>query len=297
LNGLARALLSEDDAAEVEVVVADNGLGRGVGDALRADGAKVVEMGGNAGFGRAVNRAAAAAEGEVLVVTNDDVEPEPGFAAALAGAAVEGGMAAGVLLKPEAPGRIESAGIALDRVLGWHDHLGDVEVAALDQGPPPPFGPSGAAAAYDRELFRSAGGFDEGLFVYGEDVDLALRLRREGALCGLAGGARALHATSWTIGYASAEKARLVGHSRGYLMRKYGVLDRPLRAAQALGIELLASLLLAARHRSLAPAAARVEGWRECREREPFPPREWLTVPLLDGMGQRLAWHRRRPQR
>ena len=64
----------------------------------------------------------------------------------------------------------------------------------LDEGVPDPLGPSGGAAAYDREAFLRLGGFDERIFAYFEDVDLALRLRKAGWSCRLAPAARGTHA-------------------------------------------------------------------------------------------------------
>jgi N-acetylglucosaminyl-diphospho-decaprenol L-rhamnosyltransferase len=294
LLALARLLLSD---TEVEMLVADNGLAPTIVSGLRSAGARVVEMDGNAGFGRAVNRLAEAAEGAVLVVTNDDVEPAPGFVAELTAAIGAGAeMAAGVLVETERPELIETAGVVVDRLLGSHDYLHGLPLTTLSAAVPPPLGPSGAAAAFDRDAFLSVGGFDEGFFAYIEDVDLALRMRRLGARCELASEARALHATSATLGYRSLEKAIAVGRSRGYLMRKYGVLSQPLRGAAALAVEGGASVALAFRHRSLAPAGARVGGWRECRAREPFPPQALIGSRLLGGLRSRLRRQRRQPQ-
>jgi hypothetical protein len=78
-------------------------------------------------------------------------------------------------------------------------------------------------------------------------------------------------------------------------MRKYGVLSRPLRGLAAVAVEAAASAALAARHRSLAPGRARVQGWRGCDAREEFPPRSQVTIGVLPGLGRRLARQRRRP--
>ncbi len=281
-----------DARTETEVVVADNGLPRAVAGELTETGARVVPMGANRGFGAAVNRAAAASSGDVLVLFNDDAVPCEGFVESLvAPLGHPTVMAAGVLLPEATPDLIETAGIVVDAVLSPYDHLAGHRVAVLEQmpRPSPPLGPCGGAAAYDRRVFLDAGGFDENLFAYGEDFDLALRLRRAGATCALATDARAVHAGSGTLGYHSLPKANLVGYARGYLLRKYGVLRSPVAGTRAIATEAAASLLLARRHRSLSPARARIRGWRDCNERAPRFDRSYATVGLLDGFRSRYA--------
>lgn len=46
-----------------------------------------------------------------------------------------------------------------------------------------PIGPSGGAGIYPTALFNDFGGFREDLFAWGEDADLALRLRNKGIPC------------------------------------------------------------------------------------------------------------------
>ena len=281
-----------DAPTQTEVVVADNGMPRNFVDALAAAGARVVPMGSNRGFGAAVNRAAAASFGDVLVLLNDDVIPCEGFVEKLvAPLGPRTAMAAGILLLEACPDLINSAGIVVDAALSPYDYLAGQPVEVLEQmpPPPPPLGPCGGAAAYDRSVFLDSGGFDEHLFAYGEDVDLALRLREMGVACVLASDARAVHAVSGTLGYHSRRKANLVGYARGYLLRKYGVLQHPVAGTRAVAVEAAASLLLARRHRSLSPALARVHGWRDCDvSAAPFD-RSQATVGLLDGWRRRYA--------
>jgi GT2 family glycosyltransferase len=58
----------------------------------------------------------------------------------------------------------------------------------------------GALMAVSREAWTAAGLFDESLFAYVEDVDLALRVRRAGLAIVVAPGARAWHAVSASTG-------------------------------------------------------------------------------------------------
>jgi N-acetylglucosaminyl-diphospho-decaprenol L-rhamnosyltransferase len=254
----------------------------------------VVEMGSNIGFGAAVNRAVAASEAEFLVVLNDDVMPKHGFLQTLVAPLQAGAeVVAGVLIQDERRDRIETAGIEIDAGLGPYDYLHNEPVSRLDKPVPPPLGPCGGAAAYLRAAFVAVGGFDEGFFAYGEDVDLAIRLRAAGARCALAREARAFHSGSATLGYQSLEKAKLVGFSRGYLIRKYGVLRRPRAAIRAIPSELVASLILAYRHRSLEPGLARVRGWKACDVALPPPRVDDVTVGFLDGLRRRYARSKR----
>lgn len=280
--------------ASTEVLVADNGLDPGVRGRVHAAGAIIVSMGVNAGFGRAVNAAAARASGDVLVVLNDDVTPEPGFLDALLAPLASGAdVAAGVLLHEHDPSVIEAAGVVIDSTLIGYEHLHGEPVAVLDQSPADPFGPTGGAAAYTMDAFRSAGGFDEGLFAYWEDVDLAVRMRALGARCALAPDARALHARSATLGDGSLAKTRLVADSRGYMLRKYGLLRAPALAPRVLGTELAVSIALAARHRSADPLRARIRGYRRCTTTHQRPEAAAVSVGGAESVRRRLSRGRR----
>ena len=139
------------------------------------------------------------------------------------------------MLEARQPSRIDTAGMQLDRTLLVFDYLNGEPVACLDQGVPDPIGPSGAAAAFDREAFLAAGGFDETLFAYWEDVDLVLRMRARGERCALAAGARGIHDHSATLGSGSPRKNYLTGFGRGYVLRKWGVLRSPARTGAGPG--------------------------------------------------------------
>ena len=84
--------------------------------------------------------------------------------------------------------------------------------------------PSGGAAAYRRSAWEAAGGFDEALFAYGEDVDLGLRLRAAGWEAAEAPEARGVHLGGATAGVDSPRQRELAGFARGFLLRRYGIL-------------------------------------------------------------------------
>ncbi|MFN3398776.1 MAG: glycosyltransferase family 2 protein [Ferrovibrio sp.] len=62
------------------------------------------------------------------------------------------------------------------------------------------FGPCAAAALFRADAFRAAGGFDESLFCYMEDVDLAFRLRFAGERAMQIPAARVRHVGGGSVG-------------------------------------------------------------------------------------------------
>jgi GT2 family glycosyltransferase len=248
------------------VVVADNGEGEGSAAMLSERFPEVtrVGFGRNLGFGNALNRAIREAGEGAVVLLNDDAGAEPRLIERLLAGATEAELVAAVLLSERDPTRIDSAGVVVDQTLMAFDHLCGEQVDRL-AGAGAPLGPTGGAALYDRAAFEAVGGFDERIFLYYEDVDLALRMRAEGARCVLAPDARAVHGYSLTLGAGSARKHAMTGWSRGYLMRRYGITARPSPAAQALAREtaICAGQLL--RSRTLAGARGRIAGWRAAK--------------------------------
>jgi GT2 family glycosyltransferase len=293
LAALLRSL--EKQTRTAPVVVVDNGSGDGSRELLREEFAEatMIELGENLGFGPALNRAIAAEPGDPIVVLNNDVVCEPQFLEALLEARSQGAeMAAGVLLAERDPGRIDSAGVIADRTLMGFDYLnGEPREAAV--AAPAPLGPTGGAALYARRAFEAAGGFDERIFLYYEDLDLALRLHARGARCELAADAAAVHAYSQTLGAASGAKYERTGWSRGYMLRRYGVMGRPRDALRVLAVEgaLCAGQMLVD-HTALG-LRGRLRGWRDGRG---LPSR---TAPAegLSDLGPREALRLRRARR
>jgi GT2 family glycosyltransferase len=259
-NAVLRCLERLGDAASI--VVVDNASADGTPDrvAERFPDVRVLRNAENAGFGRAVNRGAALGGAEAIVLVNDDVEPEPGFVEALVAplrADARIGMVAGLLLAPGGE-RVDGFGVEADRTLAVYNRL---RGRAPGERPGALLGPSGGAAAYRRTAWEAAGGFDERLFAYGEDVDLALRLRALGWRAAAAGAARGVHAGGASFGVDSPLQRRLAGVSRGFLLRRWRVL-RSRAAPRALAHEALVVGWGLARHRTLVPLTSRVAGWR-----------------------------------
>ncbi len=291
-----------DRPAGVEVLVVDNdSADPEVGDlGDRFEGVRVIRLDHNAGYSRAVNVAAREAAGDALVLLNDDCVCDPGYVEAIVAAldpAAGVTMAAGVMREARDPSRIDTAGMQLDRTLLVFDYLNGEPLALLDDGVDDPIGPSGAAAAFDREAYLAAGGFDERLFAYWEDVDLVLRMRLDGQRCVLAPNARGTHAHSATLGSGSVRKNYLMGFGRGYVLRKWGVLRSPRRLVQVLAVDGAVCLGQMAVDRSVAGIGARARGFRATRRAAPFPAAALTGQARADGTLRTLGRRARRRAR
>ena len=277
LDSLAR------QTAISRTIVVDNAAPAGVAEVVaRHEFAEHLRLEKNAGFGRAVNLAATQTDDDALVLVNDDCVCEPGFVEELASALDTANgvvMAAGVLVEGHDPGTVDTAGMELDETLLVFDYLNGTSASSIGAATPAPIGPCAAAAALDRATFAEAGGFDENLFAYWEDVDLVLRIVNAGGRCALAPAARATHAHSATLGSGSAEKNYLTGFGRGYVLRKWSVLESPGRLARVLledGAICAGQLVF---DRTRAGLAGRRDGFAAAAEvpRRPYPD------GLLDG--------------
>ena len=252
------------------VVLADNGLPREEIEELgdRYPSTEVLSFGENLGFGRAINRSVREVGEGPIILLNDDVTPRPNFIETMLEAAREAPMVAGTLTRAGLPAVVDSAGVVVDQTLMAFDYFSGRPIGDLE-GAPPPLGPTGGAALYDRGLFEAVGGFDERMFLYYEDVDLALRMRGLGATCYLASSARGEHGYSATLGGKSPEKHRRTGWSRGYLLRRYRVARNARGMLQVLLREVpicAAQLIL---RRSAAGLTGRVDGFRSAAGLEP----------------------------
>jgi N-acetylglucosaminyl-diphospho-decaprenol L-rhamnosyltransferase len=280
-----------------ETVIVDNGTGsaklRRAVEAL--EGGELLSLPGNVGYSRAVNLAAREAQGDALVLLNDDSVVDEGYVERITAVLDPGPgvvMAAGVMRDAREPSLIETAGVELDLTLLASDYLNGEPLEVLDGPIRDPVGPTGAAAAILRQRFLAAGGFDERLFAYLEDVDLVIRLRLAGGSCRLAKDAQGIHEHSATLGPGSARKDYLAGFGRGYLLRKWGVIS-PGRLPGILIREIGQTAVQAAMDRNLGPLRGRVDGLRAGRRSVAYPPAEVLgDGPSLAEVVRR-RWRRR----
>jgi N-acetylglucosaminyl-diphospho-decaprenol L-rhamnosyltransferase len=165
---------------------------------VRPDGVRLDLSGENLGYGRAANRALRTGKAELVCVSNADVVPEPDALAALAGVAVDEPRAG--MVGPVFGGETDRYHAALP---GTWTMLARIFVGSFGERPQPSPGPgavaevgqpSGACFVVRRDTWEAMGGFDEGFFLWYEDVDLARRLHDAGYRNLVAGSARVGHA-------------------------------------------------------------------------------------------------------
>lgn len=235
------------------------------------------------GYTGAVNRGVAAGTGEVVVLLNNDVQLAPQFLERLTEplwADPRLGSAAALMLAPGAR-TIDSLGVVADPTLAGFARLHGLpaEAALRSDAAPVLTGPEGAAGAYRRSAWEEVGGLDATIVAYMEILDLALRLRSAGWQTVAVAQAHGIHLGSASYGRGSPEQRRLAGFSRGYLLRRYGVM-RGAQGPRALATEALVVAADAAANRDLAALAGRLSGWRAAAGR---PRRQRPPGAALDG--------------
>jgi N-acetylglucosaminyl-diphospho-decaprenol L-rhamnosyltransferase len=262
------------------VIVVDDGSRDGSAERLRREWPDVtlVALESNGGYTRAVNRGVQAGEGEYVVLLNNDVQPRADCLERLVAPMERDpavGSVAALMLQPGDAGTIDSFGVSADATLASFARMRGLLPAQVGLDGPALTGPEGTTGAWRRIAWEQVGGFDETINAYMEILDLALRLSSAGWSTAQAPDAVGVHLGSVTYGRRSPAQRRHAGFSRGYLLRRYGVLRRRV-APRALFTEALVVAGDALVCGDLQALRGRVEGWRaahEC-ERRPWPPEE-----------------------
>jgi GT2 family glycosyltransferase len=195
LPALIRALQPQLEADD-QLVIVDNAstdrtaeIARGLHERIA-----VIETGANLGFAAGCRVGAEATDAPLLLFLNPDSEPHPDCLGRLRQAAVDhpgwGAWQAAVLLDDA---HINTSGEIVHYLgIGWAGDCGQ-PVSALPPGDREVAAPSGAAMVVRREDWLAMGGMRTEYFMYGEDLDLGLRLWLTGRAVGLVPAARVNH--------------------------------------------------------------------------------------------------------
>jgi len=208
-QALLECVASLRRAGAAELVVVDHASRDGAPARVAAAHPDVLvfERGANPGYGAGVNYGAARTTAPYLLACNADVVVEPDALARLAGALDEhpdvGAVGPAVL---DASGRVYPSARAFPslRDAAGHAFVGLVwranpwtrryQQRDADAGRARDADwVSGSCVLLRRSAFETVRGFDEGYFMYGEDVDLCWRLRRAGWRVRYEPGARVTH--------------------------------------------------------------------------------------------------------
>lgn len=247
-----RALREDDSPCRRRIVVVDNSGNLSPG---AFPGVEVLNAGGNAGFGAGANlgvKVLGAGPCEALVILNNDVEVGNGYLeAALEVLRRPGvGAAAGPLYLDRPGGTLWYAGGGVNFLTGtvWqrksHYFAGRERTVGFFPG---------AAFAVSEGAWQAVGGFDPAYFLYNEDVDLCLRLRRKGWRLRYDPGMVAVHRLGAVTGSA-ARSPFYLEHMAATRLRPF----RPLAYRLYLAFMHTGYVLLRAlRHRALAGEGGR----------------------------------------
>lgn len=196
LTACVRSLLADTSAGDIELVVVDNGSADGSVDELRAalPDVRVIRSPGNVGYARAANLGIAATRAPVVAVMNTDLTIEPGTAKAMLARFDDDPVlgACGPRVRnvdgTDYPSARRSPSVPLAVAHGlfglwWPSNPFTVRYRELDADPAQPRlvdWVSGAAIWLRRSALDAAGAWDEGYFMYVEDLELCRRLRLAG---------------------------------------------------------------------------------------------------------------------
>ncbi len=198
MAGLLESLYADSRGMELEIIVIDNDSGDDPGPYLKSRYPEItfIQNSQNAGFSKACNQGIERSQSAYTLLINPDTKVMPGTLTTLKSYMEEDarcGVAGCRILKPDGSFAPESRRSYLtfwsslcallglhylfprsrwfaQRYLGWSDPQKASVVPVV----------SGAFMFWRTEVLKSLNGFDERFFMYAEDDDICLRLKRTG---------------------------------------------------------------------------------------------------------------------
>lgn len=169
---------------DFEVLVVDNGSGDGSLALLKKlyPEVRVIPLGKNQGFSRAVNVGIRASRSPYVILLNNDTEPEPGYVEALVKSIGRSKRIFSVspkMVQLHNKALVDDAG-DLYTLVGWAAQRGVGQPVEDYNRPCRVFSACAGAAIYRRSVFEKIGCFDELHFAYLEDLDVGFRAKLYG---------------------------------------------------------------------------------------------------------------------
>lgn len=208
LRGIAEVVVVDNGSTDGSAAGAGGGGGGGSGS---GNGVRRVDCGENSGFARAANRGVAETRGDLVLLLNPDMLLTGDGLARL----VER-LRADDRLGAVGPRIREAAGVDQSGLLPFPSNGRLLREALFLPGARAAAGGNGAATGWlqagclllRRAAFEEVGGFDEGFFLYYEDVDLFWRLHGAGWRVAIEPAAEAIHDAGERDARYGAEKIR-----------------------------------------------------------------------------------------
>jgi GT2 family glycosyltransferase len=289
----------EAAAVEGRIIVADNGSSDDSAalTAREMPGVRWVQLDGNMGFPTAVNAGLAHVDAEWVLLLNNDATIERDALRRILERPIPADVATVAMQMrfTAQPRMVNSAGIGVDVLGVAYDRFLGTPVDGPASEPAEVFGACAGAALYRRAMLDDIGRFDEGIFLYLDDADVAWRSRMAGWRAIYVPEAVVWHAHSATTRHGSPFKYFHVGRSRVRMLAKNADRRQLLRyGAQMLAYDLGYVTFVAARDRSLAPLRGRLAGLREWRAVRRAYAAGRRPIELDRRQGFRAALRRRR---
>ncbi len=196
--------LAAQSFTDFETIVVDNASTDGSEKAAEISplATELIKSKTNIGFAAGNNLAARRACGDWLAFLNPDAYAASDWLETLFSATIKHPFAdafGSTQIDALDPSKLDGAGDAYHAFgLPYRGHFGWPVESLPPDGEV--FAPCAAAAFYRRSVFETLGGFEERFFCYGEDVDLAFRLRLMGGRVVQVAGAHVLHEGSGITG-------------------------------------------------------------------------------------------------
>jgi GT2 family glycosyltransferase len=190
----------------LEIIVVDNASSDNSVDHLKScyPDVVVIENPYNLGFAGGINTGIRKARGSFIFTLNNDTWVDCHCIERVVNAMTKNeriGMCATKMLFPD--NRINSAGLCISRSgAAWDRGIFEEDNGQYDISEEV-FGPCGGAALFRQKMFDDIGLFDEDFFLYGEDVDVALRGQLTGWKCIFVPTAVVYHYHCGTTGFMS----------------------------------------------------------------------------------------------